>query len=52
VNAAPRTRAFAREIRCAIVASSTRNADAISAVVNPPTARKVSASWEGGDRDG
>ena len=33
------------------MASSTRNADAISAVVNPPTARKVSASWDGGDND-
>ena len=39
-------------MRCAIVASATRNADAISAVVNPPTARSVSASWDGGDSDG
>jgi hypothetical protein len=31
---------FARLIRCAIVASGTRNARAISAVVRPPTARK------------
>ena len=34
---------FARLIRCAIVASGTRNARAISAVVRPPTARSVSA---------
>ena len=34
---------FARLIRCAIVASGTRNAFAISAVVSPPTARSVSA---------
>ena len=36
-------RRFARVIRCAIVASSTRKARAISAVVSPPTARSVSA---------
>src|SRR5690348_3097002 len=34
---------LARLIRCAIVASGTRNASAISCVVNPPTARNVSA---------
>ena len=34
---------FARLMRCAIVASGTRNAWAISAVVSPPTARSVSA---------
>ena len=38
---------FARLIRCAIVASGTRNALAISAVVRPPTARSVSAIDEG-----
>ena len=37
---------FARLIRCAIVASGTRNALAISAVVRPPTARSVSAIAE------
>ena len=35
--------AFAREMRWAIVGSGTRNAAAISAVVRPPTARRVSA---------
>ena len=39
---------FARLIRCAIVASGTRNALAISAVVRPPTARSVSAIADGG----
>ncbi len=34
---------LARLIRCAIVASGTRNALAISAVVRPPTARSISA---------
>ena len=37
---------FARLIRCAIVPSGTRNALAISAVVNPPTARNVKAIAE------
>ena len=37
---------FARLMRCAIVASGTRNALAISAVVRPPTARSVSAIAE------
>src|SRR5580692_2526276 len=37
---------LARLIRCAIVASGTRNALAISAVVSPPTARSVSAIAE------
>ena len=41
-------RCFARLMRCAIVASSTRNAFAISAVVSPPTARSVSAIAEAG----
>ena len=36
VNAAPETVRLAREIRCAIVASGTRNASAISLVVRPP----------------
>ena len=38
-------RCLARLIRWAIVASGTRKARAISAVVRPPTARRVSASW-------
>ena len=41
-------RCFARLMRCAIVASGTRNALAISAVVSPPTARSVSAIAEAG----
>ena len=41
-------RCLARLMRCAMVASGTRNARAISAVVRPPTARSVSATWEGG----
>ena len=43
---------FARLIRCAIVASGTRNALAISAVVRPPTARSVSAIADAGDSAG
>ena len=43
---------MARRIRCVIVASGTRNAAAISAVVKPPTARSVSASCDGGDSAG
>ena len=39
---------FARLIRCAIVASGTRKAFAISAVVSPPTARSVSAIADDG----
>src|SRR5215831_13686464 len=39
---------LARLIRWAIVASGTRNAWAISAVVKPPTARNVSATAEAG----
>ena len=39
---------FARLIRCAIVASGTRNAFAISVVVRPPTARSVSAMADDG----
>jgi hypothetical protein len=35
-------------MRCAIVASGTRNALAISTVVKPPTARKVRAIADGG----
>ena len=41
-------RCFALLMRWAIVASSTRNAFAISAVVSPPTARSVSAIAEAG----
>ena len=44
--------ALARLIRWAIVASGTKNALAISAVVSPPTARSVSAMAEGGLRAG
>lgn len=36
----------------AIVASGTRWARAISAVVRPPTARRVSAIWAAGDSSG
>src|SRR5437667_8504394 len=43
---------LARLMRCAMVASGTRNAFAISAVVNPPTARSVSAIAEAGVRAG
>ena len=39
---------LARLIRCAIVASGTRNARAISVVVRPPTARSVSAIADAG----
>ena len=39
---------LARLIRCAIVASGTRNALAISAVVKPPTARNVRAIADDG----
>ncbi len=39
---------LARLIRWAIVASGTRNARAISAVVKPPTARNVNAIAEAG----
>jgi len=40
------TRCLARLILAAIVASGTRKARAISAVVRPPTARSVRAVWE------
>ena len=36
---------FARTSRCAIVASGTRNARAISSVVRPPSVRSVNATW-------
>jgi hypothetical protein len=39
-------RCLARLILAAIVASGTRNARAISAVVRPPAARSVRAVWE------
>src|SRR5664279_4930675 len=39
-------------MRCAIVASGTRNARAISAVVIPPTARRVRATLDGEDTAG
>ena len=54
MNSAPlsRIRCFARLIRWATVASGTRNARAISAVVNPPTARNVNATWDEGVSDG
>ena len=47
-----RSRFFARLIRCAMVASGTRNARAICAVLKPATARNVSATWEGGGSAG
>ena len=43
---------LARLIRWAMVASGTRNAAAICAVVSPPTARRVSAIWLGADSAG
>ena len=43
---------LARLIRCAMVASGTRNALAISAVVKPPTARNVRAIADDGVRAG
>jgi len=46
------TFAFARLIRWAMVASGTRNAAAISRVVRPPTARKVSGMAAAGVSDG
>jgi hypothetical protein len=46
------TRCFARLIRCAMVASGTRNALAISAVDRPPTDRNVSAIAEAAVRAG
>jgi hypothetical protein len=50
VNCAPlsRIRCLARLIRWPTVASGTSSARAISAVVSPPTARSVSATWETG----
>ena len=39
-------------MRCAMVASGTRKARAISPVVRPPTARSVSASWDAGVSSG
>ena len=45
-------RCLARLMRWAIVASGTRKAFAISAVVSPPTARRVRASCEGTDSEG
>ena len=44
--------ALARLIRCAIVASGTRNALAISTVVRPPTRASVSAIADAGDSAG
>ena len=45
---APESRSVARArlSRCPIVASGTRNAAAICAVVSPDTARRVRATWE------
>src|SRR4051795_6317130 len=48
----PRRVRLARLIRCAIVASGTKKASAISRVVRPPTARSVSATWEAGASSG
>ena len=47
VAPASRMRCLARLMRWAMVASGTKNALAISAVVSPPTARSVSAIWDG-----
>ncbi len=47
-NRSPVMVRLAREIRCAIVASGTRKARAICAVVSPPTARSVSAMADAG----
>ena len=43
---------LARLMRWAMVASGTRKALAICAVVRPPTARRVSASCDAGERAG
>ncbi len=53
-NGSPLSRmlCLARVIRRVMVASGTRNARAISAVVRPPTARRVSAICEAGDSAG
>ena len=45
-------RCLARLMRRVMVASGTRNARAISAVVRPPTARRVRAICEAGDSTG
>src|SRR6478609_122605 len=45
-------RCLPRLIRCAMVDSGTRKAAAICAVVNPPTARRVSATCDGADSAG
>src|SRR2546430_3461200 len=45
-------RCLARVIRRVMVASGTRNARAISAVVSPLTARRVSAIWDAGESAG
>ena len=54
LNSAPLAliRCLARLIRWATVASGTRKARAISAVVSPPTARRVRATCEGWVSDG
>ena len=49
---ASRIRCLARLMRWAMVASGTKKALAISAVVRPPTARSVSATCEGGVSEG
>src|SRR6478672_8466220 len=49
---ASRILALARTSRWAMVASGTRNARAISAVVSPPSSRSVRATWAAGDRAG
>jgi hypothetical protein len=49
--AAPSVR-FRRTMRCAIVASGTRNARAISSVVRPPSRRRVSATRASVDSTG
>jgi hypothetical protein len=43
---------LARTMRCAMVASGTRKARAISAVVSPPSSRRVRAARASGDSTG
>ena len=43
---------FARVMRACTVAVGTRKARAISSLVRPPTARSVSATWDGADSAG
>ena len=51
-NRSPVIVRLAREMRCAMVASGTRKARAICAVVSPPTVRSVRAMADAGLRAG